>query len=151
MIVLGAALLVSAALGAWYRRRNGRFGESEPEVDDHETLTAEQIGAALGEKATLVQFSSAFCAPCRATRGLLVDVAGRLDGVETVEVDAESHLDLVRRLGVMRTPTTFVLDSHGAIVTRASGLPTRGHVLATLARIPGVGPLPARADDGLAD
>ena len=37
-------------------------------------LTAAELGAELGERATLVQFSSAFCSPCRATRTLLRDV-----------------------------------------------------------------------------
>lgn len=138
-IVLGTALAASVVLGIWYQRRNGRFGE--PVADDApagDVLTAEQIGHALGEKATLVQFSSAFCAPCRATRVLLTDVASSLAGVEAVEVDAESHLDLVRHLDIMRTPTTFVLDARGAVVTRASGLPKRDQVLKVLAVIPGI-------------
>ena len=80
-----------------------------------------------------LHFSSAFCSPCRATRTLLTDVAGRVDGVAVVEIDAESHLELVRRLDVMRTPTVLVLDSRGAVVRRASGLPRREQVLAALA------------------
>ncbi|HEY7323967.1 MAG TPA: thioredoxin family protein, partial [Streptosporangiaceae bacterium] len=68
-------------------------------------LTGEQIGSTLGERATLVQFSSAFCAPCRATRRILADVAEMTGGVQYVEIDAESRLDLVRRLNVLRTPT----------------------------------------------
>ena len=49
-----------------------------------------------------------------------------------VEVDAEEHLDLVRRLGVLRTPTTLVLDASGREITRASGAPRAGQVLAAL-------------------
>jgi thiol-disulfide isomerase/thioredoxin len=86
----------------------------------------------LGERATLLQFSSAFCAPCRATRRVLEDVAGMVPGVAHVEVDAEHHLDLVRRLGVLRTPTTLVLDARGRELSRASGAPTRQAVIATL-------------------
>ena len=44
-------------------------------------VTAAQIGRPLGERATLLQFSSAFCAPCRATRRILADVAGMTSGV----------------------------------------------------------------------
>jgi thiol-disulfide isomerase/thioredoxin len=69
---------------------------AEP-ADQQLRLTGEQIGGALGERATLVQFSSAFCAPCRATRRILADVAGMTGGVAYVEIDAESRLDLVRR------------------------------------------------------
>jgi thiol-disulfide isomerase/thioredoxin len=85
-----------------------------------------------GERATLLQFSSAFCAPCRATRRTLVDVATAVPGVAHVEVDAEHHLDLVRALGVVRTPTTLVLDSDGREVTRATGAPRPAQVLAAL-------------------
>ncbi len=86
----------------------------------------------LGERATLLQFSSAFCAPCRATRRVLEDVARIVPGVRHVEVDAEHHLDLVRRLGVLRTPTTLVLDPHGREVSRASGAPSKQAVIASL-------------------
>lgn len=88
----------------------------------------------VGERATLVQFSSAFCAPCRAARQILADVAQLVPGVAYVEVDAELHLPLVRRLGIVSTPTTLVLDSQGAEVVRAAGVPTKGQVLAALDR-----------------
>jgi len=90
----------------------------------------------LGERATLLQFSSAFCAPCRATRRVLGDVTSVAPGVVHVEVDAEHHLELVRRLGILRTPTTLILDSKGREVTRAAGAPTKAQVLAALAELP---------------
>jgi len=88
-----------------------------------------------GERATLLQFSSAFCAPCRATRRTLADVAKVVPGVVHVEIDAEEHLDLVRALGVLRTPTTVVLDADGREVTRASGAPRPAQVLAALGEV----------------
>ncbi len=88
--------------------------------------------ATLGEKATLLQFSSAFCAPCRVTRRTLTEVAEVVPGVEHLEVDAEHHLELVRALGVMRTPTTLVLDASGREVTRATGAPRKEQVIAAL-------------------
>ena len=88
----------------------------------------------LGERATLLQFSSAFCAPCRATRRTLADVAAVVPGVRHVEVDAEHHLELVRAVGVLRTPTTLVLDARGAEVTRAAGAPRKEQVLDARAR-----------------
>lgn len=89
--------------------------------------------AAPDARATLVLFSSAFCAPCRATRRVLDRVAGMLDGVEFREVDAEKSLDLVRRLGVESTPTTLVLDAAGSVVTRRTGQPRAADVIAALA------------------
>lgn len=95
-------------------------------------LTPTDLGAPLGDRATLVQFSSAFCQPCRATRRILADVASLIDGVAHVDVDAESHLDLVRRLAVSRTPTVLVLDATGLLVRRASGQPRKADVIAAL-------------------
>ncbi|MDT6982461.1 thioredoxin family protein [Streptomyces lusitanus] len=86
----------------------------------------------MGERATLVQFSSAFCAPCRATRRVLGEVADMVPGVTHVEIDAEARLDLVRRLGVERTPTVLVLDADGREVRRAAGQPRKADVIAAL-------------------
>ena len=97
-----------------------------------ETLTAEDIGAELGARATLVQFSTAFCQPCRATRRILDEVADMVGGVAHVEVDAEARLDLVRRLDILRTPTVLVLDDSGRTVCRAAGQPRKADVIAAL-------------------
>lgn len=96
------------------------------------TLGSSDLGVPLGSRATLVQFSSAFCAPCRMTRHVLADVAALVDGVVHVDIDAESHLDLVRRLDVRQTPTTLVLTPDGQIALRAVGRPRKADVLAVL-------------------
>lgn len=135
IVILGVAVVVAVGFGLFRRANDGRFGaETEPET---ESATWGHVRAALpteslGERATLVQFSSAFCAPCRTTRVVLADVAEREDGVRHVEIDAELHLDLVRALDVRRTPTTLVLDSRGHEVARAAGAPQRGQVVAAL-------------------
>lgn len=89
----------------------------------------------LGERATLVQFSSAFCAPCRATKALLGDIAAKENGIRHVEIDAESQLDLVRELHIRSTPTTLILDNAGREVGRAVGAPKREQVLSALAAL----------------
>ncbi|MGW7098082.1 thioredoxin family protein [Streptomyces sp. NPDC054838] len=95
-------------------------------------LGAAELGAEPGERATLVQFSSAFCQPCRATRRILADVASMVDGVAHVEVDAERNLALVRALGIEKTPTVLVLDATGLVVRRAAGMPRKADVIAAL-------------------
>ena len=117
----------------------GRTGAGQPDggqtgAMDEPTSVLHDSGVdePLGERATLLQFSSAFCAPCRATRRVLGDVAEVVPGVAHVEVDAEHHLELVRRLGVLRTPTTLVLDADGREVTRASGALRKEQVIAAL-------------------
>ncbi|WP_424923654.1 TlpA family protein disulfide reductase [Actinomadura darangshiensis] len=97
-----------------------------------ETVRPDDMGAELGEKATLLQFSSAFCAPCRTTRRVLGEVSAMVDGVAHVELDAEAHLDLVRRLNIVRTPTVLVLDEAGRVVRRATGAPRKPDVIAAL-------------------
>lgn len=100
--------------------------------DGDKRLGAAELGEGLGERATLVQFSSAFCAPCRATRRVLADVAAMVPGVAHVEIDAEEHLDLVRRFDILKTPTVLVLDADGRIVRRATGRPRKADVIAAL-------------------
>ncbi|MFG2084941.1 thioredoxin family protein [Spirillospora sp. NPDC048824] len=115
------------------RRRDGVLRARRGSGDDvGDILRPDDLGADLGEKATLLQFSSAFCAPCRATRRVLGEVAGMVDGVAHVELDAEAHLDLVRRLNVIRTPTVLILDDAGRIVRRAAGAPRKPGVIAAL-------------------
>ncbi|WP_373566853.1 thioredoxin family protein [Streptomyces griseicoloratus] len=100
--------------------------------DDGRRLGAPDLGAELGARATLVQFSSAFCAPCRATRRVLGEVAGLVPGVAHIEIDAEAHLGLVRELDVLKTPTVLVLDAGGRVVRRAVGQPRKADVIAAL-------------------
>ncbi len=132
--MLLASVLLVAAVAARRAYADGRFRSrtTQPEPTEAEPLLpADQ----LGERATLLQFSSAFCAPCRTTRGVLGDVAAGTPGVSHVEIDAESRLDLVRRVGVMRTPTTLVLDAAGREVLRAAGAPRREQVVQSLVRL----------------
>ena len=72
---------------------------------------------------TAVQFSTAFCGPCRATRARLQQLQRTRPGLAHVHVDAESHLDAVRALGVTATPTVIWLDREGAVVSRTTGAP----------------------------
>ncbi|GGF43831.1 thiol reductase thioredoxin [Marmoricola endophyticus] len=131
-------MAVVAVLGVWALRavRDGRFrtrrSGTAAAVPGPGLLEGTPWAHALGERATLLQFSSAFCAPCRATRRTLAEVARIVPGVAHVEVDAEQHLDLVRRVGVLRTPTTLVLDPSGREVSRAQGAPSRQAVVASL-------------------
>src|SRR6266567_2777390 len=135
--------MVATTLGLVWQRRNGRISQvstqgelsAVPGTPTAGALTQADIGVVLGSRATLVQFSSAFCVPCRATRRVLGDVAGTLDGVAHVEIDAESRLDLVRKLDVRRTPTTLVLGPDGQVTHRASGQPRKADVIAALGAV----------------
>jgi thiol-disulfide isomerase/thioredoxin len=130
LVVCVLVLAAASAYGVLQRRRSGRVRVRGR--DDGKRVDAAELGAELGERATLVQFSSAFCAPCRATRRVLGEVADVVPGVTHVEIDAEAHLDLVRRLDILKTPTVLVLDADGRVVRRATGQPRKADVIAAL-------------------
>jgi thiol-disulfide isomerase/thioredoxin len=130
LVVCVVVLAAASAFGVLQRRRSGRVRVRGRDGD--KGLGPAELGEKLGERATLVQFSSAFCAPCRATRRVLSEVAGMVPGVVHVEIDAEEHLDLVRRLDILKTPTVLVLDADGRVVRRATGQPRRADVIAAL-------------------
>lgn len=154
--VLIAVLLIATAFGVWFQRANGRIRErsplaasgvqpaaaGDPPVDietdaagGQDEATAALLAALdgrLGDKATVVQFSSAFCQPCRATRRILEEVAVMVPGVSHVEIDAEDNLDLVRVLDIRRTPTVLFLDASGTVRKHASGQPRKADVIAAL-------------------
>ncbi|MFB9364938.1 TlpA family protein disulfide reductase [Kitasatospora sp. NPDC001664] len=123
-------LVLAGGFGLARKRWDGRVKVRTK--DASQVLVADELGAELGERATLVQFSTAFCQPCRATKRVLGEVAQMVPGVAHVEVDAELNLDLVRRLDILRTPTVLVLDAAGRVVRRASGQPRRADVIAAL-------------------
>jgi thiol-disulfide isomerase/thioredoxin len=132
LLVCVGALALATAFGYAWRARNGQLRDRPAQQTSEPALSTADLRQPLGSRATLVQFSSAFCAPCRATRQILGEVAGMVDGVTHVEIDAESRLDLVRRLGVLRTPTMFVLGPDGQITHRASGQPRKAEVIAAI-------------------
>ncbi|MHC3467891.1 TlpA family protein disulfide reductase [Streptomyces sp. 7R007] len=130
LVVCVAVLAAASAYGVLHRKRSGRVRVRGR--DDGKRLGAAELGERLGERATLVQFSSAFCAPCRATRRILGEVAGMVPGVRHVEIDAEARLELVRELDILKTPTVLVLDADGRVVRRATGQPRKADVIAAL-------------------
>ena len=125
-------LTLASAYGFWYQRSRGTV---KVKSSTKTAITPSDIGSDLGSRVTLVQFSSAFCTPCRATRALLTDITADLDDVKHIDIDAEKNLDLVRRLDIRSTPTTLVIDKSGLEVGRAVGAPKRAEVLATLSAI----------------
>ncbi|WP_315095427.1 thioredoxin family protein [uncultured Cellulomonas sp.] len=140
MLLVLALLAAATVLGLWWRARNGRYtpvdgallASAPQDVGDDSRLTAAELGAPLGARGTFVQFSSEVCAPCRRTHAVLAQLASEHVDLSHVEMDVVEHLDLVRRFGIMRTPTTLLLDARGVVVGRMSGATDRRHALAAL-------------------
>jgi len=131
LLPIAIVLALATVYGLWYQRSRGKVVVKS----DKGLITQEMIGASLGSRVTLVQFSSAFCSPCRATRMLLEDVTAEMSEVAYVEVDAEANLELVRTLDIRSTPTTLFLDRTGHEVGRAMGAPKRDQVLSAISAI----------------
>jgi len=98
-------------------------------------ISASEIGQSLGERATVVQFSTTFCSSCRAAKVLISDVVSKRSDVKYVEIDAESNLELVRKLDIRSTPTTLFLDKKGFEIARAVGAPKRDQITSAINRL----------------
>ncbi len=110
-IVIVALVVFSTALGLVWRSRQGHISAATGEAGDF---------AAAGADITLLQFSTEVCAPCRATYAVLERIAER-PGVEHVDLDITNRPDLASRFNILQTPTTLILDAHGAIRARIGG------------------------------
>ena len=123
-------LALSSLFGVWYKKSRGVVkAHTAPAV------STDELGTSLGSRLTLLQFSSAFCSPCRATRALLSDITKDLSDVKHIDIDAESHLELVRKLNILTTPTTLILNQDGVEIGRAIGAPRRDQVIDAISPI----------------
>ncbi len=134
LVALAALLVVTALVGGIWRARQGRMRVTA--TGQAATSAAgrwAERGVALGARATFLQLSAEVCSPCRATARVLGSLAAREDGVLHQELDVDQHLDLVKELRVLTTPTVLLLDSDGAEVARASGAMTPAQAKQALA------------------
>ena len=94
-----------------------------------------EFGRKYGSRLTILQFSTTFCSECRTAKAIVQDVVKPYKDITYIEVDAESNLDLVRRVDVRSTPTTIFLDSKGFEVARAKGAPKRDQLIKAIKAI----------------
>jgi len=127
--VLIGTLAGASVAGVVWRRTHGRV-RTRSEV----RLLPAKIRDAVDPAAqvTLVQLSTTFCAPCRRARAMLGNLAERTPELHHTEIDVTNEPDLVRELGVLRTPTTLAVDAGGRELFRVSGVPDRGKLLSAL-------------------
>jgi thiol-disulfide isomerase/thioredoxin len=88
-----------------------------------------------GSRLTILQFSTTFCSECRTAKAIVKDVVKDSKDITYVEIDAESNLDLVRRVDIRSTPTTIFLDSKGFEIARAKGAPKRDQLIKAIKAI----------------
>jgi thiol-disulfide isomerase/thioredoxin len=119
LAVVAALVAASALLALWLTRRSGRVRVPAETV----TLTSADLGAPLGETATLVQFGTRFCAPCRQAARRLSEFAATHPGVTHLDIDLEADPDWAWRHEITESPTTFVLGPSGQVRARITGVP----------------------------
>ncbi len=128
MFLVIGVILMSTAFGVYRRRTDGSI--KTPEAGSF--ITAEQLGHDMGTKATVIQFSSPYCQPCKATNTMVDEMTSGIESVAHVDLQVADHLDLVNQLKIMRTPTTILLDGNGHIEFRIEGLPKRDEIESAL-------------------
>jgi thiol-disulfide isomerase/thioredoxin len=94
-----------------------------------------EFGAKYGSRLTILQFSTTFCSECRTAKAIVKDVVKDYKDITYVEVDAESNLDLVRRVDIRSTPTTIFLNNNGFEIARAKGAPKRDQLIKAIKAI----------------
>lgn len=125
LLVALALLGAATALGFVLRARSGRVVVSCGDREDVSTAAA-ALGvepAAFGERATLVQFSTALCSRCPGTARQLGALAAGTEGVRHLEIDLTDERELAARFAVLQTPTTLVYDGAGRQRARIGGPP----------------------------
>lgn len=133
LVVLGGLVAVTTALGFAWKTAQGRIrhtdGRTVIRLADLPGVTRFARGA------TLLQFSTEVCAPCRAAHVVLGEAASARSNVEHVDLDLTHRPDLASRFNILQTPTTFILDRKGVVRARIGGAPRRDALAHELERI----------------
>ena len=132
LVVLGL-VAVSTALGFLWKSQNGRVHHSNGQrvISQRELPKAQRLGSG----ATLLQFSTEVCAPCRTTHTVLDSLASESKDISHIDLDLTHRPDLARQFNIMQTPTTLILDGKGVVRARIGGAVRRDTVRAELDRI----------------
>jgi thiol-disulfide isomerase/thioredoxin len=130
LLLLVFVLISASGIGIYYQRRNGVIKRKK-----RLRLSPAELGSSYGDRATIVQFSTTFCSSCRAAKALIKDVVKDQSDIAYLEIDAESNLDLVRKVDIKSTPTTLFLDKDGFEIARATGAPKRDQLIKVVASL----------------
>ncbi|MFC2062372.1 thioredoxin family protein [Chloroflexota bacterium] len=104
------------------------------EVTPTPDLTSTPLGQALSNgKATLAEFGSSSCVPCKQMKPILEELAIEYESkLNVVIVEVYEQRELTGEYGIMAIPTQIVFDSSGNEVTRHIGLWPMEEIIAYL-------------------
>ena len=123
-------LALTAVVGFRYRAKKGVIKEKKGSQ-----ILESELGKKYGKRASVVIFSTTFCSECRSAKALISDVTSTLSDISYIEIDAESNLELVRKVDIRSTPTTLFLDKAGFEIARATGAPKRDQLIKVIASL----------------
>ena len=123
-------LALTAVVGFRYRVKKGVIKEKRGLQ-----ILESELGKKYGKRASVVIFSTTFCSECRAAKALISDVTSTLSDISYIEINAESNLELVRKVDIRSTPTTLFLDKAGFEIARATGAPKRDQLIKVIASL----------------
>lgn len=139
VVAVFALVALATVVGLVQRAASGRVRHSRSVAHrgDSRAVRAHDLPgvARLGAGATLVQFSTEVCSPCKATHRLLDLLANDIDGVAHVDLDVTHRPELASRYRVLQTPTTLILDRRGIVRARIGGAPRPAELRAELDRV----------------
>ena len=130
ILILLTVLLISLLIGLFMKSRLGKVRRKF-----RLQIFESELGNKYGKRATVVQFSTTFCSECRAAKALISDVVSTQNEIAYIEIDAESNLELVRKVDIRSTPTTLFLDEAGFEIARATGAPKRDQLIKVIASL----------------
>lgn len=138
-LALAGLVLLASFLGLCVIFISGRArGIKNGEQVDPSQISATKNGqpvTKLGEKVTLLQFSSDFCSSCKQTSALLATIEESQKGLLHIDLDITDRLDLAKTYGILQTPIILVLDSKGKVVSRIVGAPKKATIELEIERL----------------
>lgn len=136
--LLGLVAL-STTLGLFWRARAGRIHRFTSTGATAGSQISIPGAPTFGSQATLLQFSTEVCTPCKVTHTLLNRLASELGGgtgeINHIDIDVSSRPEIANRFNLLQSPTTFILDGNGVLRARIGGAPKHSEVKAELERI----------------
>ena len=92
-----------------------------------EQITDDQFASAVleSDRPVVVDFTAAWCAPCRVMGPVLEELAAERDDLRFVKLDVDSNQATTARYGVMSMPTFMVFNAGEPVQTLIGSRPKR--------------------------